>query len=407
MTQIKYHQIPALIQSKNLPEAFFVFLLYGDSYLKRKSAQTIIEFIQTVNQHQISTEVFQGDEINVSTIIESLTTFSFLFPKKLIVIKDLPLSESGKKNNLLSKDAIASLAQCIKAGFPDNHFLVITTDTVDKRKAFYKTVESVGTIVDCSIPEGSRYADIQEKTGIFKSIVQQKLSAAHKTIKEDAFVLMIDQIGFELDSVLDSIEKLISFSGDAGAIDIRHVRSVVTRIKKDPIFDFTNAMMDRKPADSLMLCESLIQNGFHPLQILAALSSQFRKILFVKCFIEGRKQKGIWHKTMTFNTFKQTTLPIIISFDSANKESAEKQEAVLKNTNDENKKWSSDLVLASQPKNAYPVFHTFLKSENFSMIELVHVFTQINHLDFRLKSESIDPGEALKHFIIQTCTKEH
>ncbi len=404
MPLIKYNQISTLTQlKKGTGHLSSVFFLYGDSYLKRDTSNQIIKFLQTINHNDISMEIFQGDEINISSIIESLTTFSFLFPKKLIVIKDLPLTEAGKKGTGLTNEAIESFTQCIKTGFPENHFLVITTASVDKRKAFYKTIESKAMVVDCTIPEGARYADIQEKTGIFKSVIQQKLSRVSKTLQEDAFLLIIEQIGFDLDSVLENIEKLISFSGDAMTIDIHHVRSIVTRTKKDPVFDFTNAMMDRNPADSLLLCDSLMQNRFHPLQILSALTNQFRKILLVKCFIESHKQNNIWQKKMNFNQFKQTTLPVVVVFDSNNRKQCDIQDTCCGSK----KGTTSDLVIAPQIQNAYPVFQAFLKSENFSLIELICAYTFLNQLDFKFKSEPIDQGEALKHFIIQTCIKEN
>jgi DNA polymerase-3 subunit delta len=106
---------------------------------------------------------------------------------------------------------------------------------------------------------------------------------------------------------------------------------------------------------------------------------------------------------MNFNQFKQTTLPVAVIFDTHHRE----QTDIPGTASGSKKETAGDLVIAPNPRNPYPVFQAFLKSENFSLAELIQTCMDLNLLDFRIKSESVDPGDALKHFIVQTCIKEN
>ncbi len=62
-----------------------------------------------------------------------------------------------------------------------------------------------------------------------------------------------------------------------------------------------------------------------------------------------------------------------------------------------------DIFIASNPKNAYPVYQTFLKSDNFSAKELAVALIAIGELDFILKSSSGDQDVLIENLIIKIC----
>ena len=62
-----------------------------------------------------------------------------------------------------------------------------------------------------------------------------------------------------------------------------------------------------------------------------------------------------------------------------------------------------DILIAVNPKNAYPVFQTFKKSDNFSLKELAQVLIELGELDFALKSSSTAPDVLIENMIIRIC----
>jgi len=66
---------------------------------------------------------------------------------------------------------------------------------------------------------------------------------------------------------------------------------------------------------------------------------------------------------------------------------------------------ANDLLLAPNPKNAYPIFQNFLKSENFALEELTCALSTLADLDYRIKSSGGDTVTGLENFIMALCRK--
>ncbi len=68
------------------------------------------------------------------------------------------------------------------------------------------------------------------------------------------------------------------------------------------------------------------------------------------------------------------------------------------------KKATTDLTIAPNPKNGYPVFQTFIKSDHFSRDTLLSIFMELSELDYKLKTSSdSDPLILLEALIIRIC----
>jgi DNA polymerase-3 subunit delta len=115
---------------------------------------------------------------------------------------------------------------------------------------------------------------------------------------------------------------------------------------------------------------------------------------------------------MQFNAFKQMLLPAIIDWDANTLKTDEENISLFMGGDDKNKKKSAklpanDLLLAPNPRNAYPIFQNFLKSENFALEELTHALSALADLDYRLKSSGVDAATGLENFIMTLCRRAH
>ena len=124
--------------------------------------------------------------------------------------------------------------------------------------------------------------------------------------------------GFALCAFLNNLEKLVNYVGDRKEITVEDVQAVLERTKKDPLYDFTNAVTDKNTENALFYMDSLLSGGDvgHPLQLLAAISNQIRKLMIVKDFTESRHGRD-WHAGVTYATFKRRIMPSIQAFDTA------------------------------------------------------------------------------------------
>ena len=66
-------------------------------------------------------------------------------------------------------------------------------------------------------------------------------------------------------------------------------------------------------------------------------------------------------------------------------------------------KTNTDLLIAKNPKNAYPIYQLFKKSERFTSGELLEAVEALNETDRKLKSSSQNPKLVLEKLILDIC----
>ncbi|MBT8339199.1 MAG: hypothetical protein HKP58_01745 [Desulfatitalea sp.] len=308
-----------------------------------------------------------------------------------------------------ANDPLQTLSQAINKGFPAGHHLVITTSSrVPKNRKFYKIVQEKGVIIDCHVPLGERRADKMAQETVLRQIMEDQLQRHGKRMPPALFPKIIELTGFDPPTVRDHIQKLIDYIGDRADISETDVNSLLRRTRSDPIFALTNAVADRNVVSALSCLNALMEGGFHPLQILSALANQVRKLLVAKDFISsahGRK----WHRAMGYPQFQKSILPAVQAYDADMAEAAAGWQGIARTTESAGakkrpKKKPMELALASNPGNAYPVFQTLLKAENFTMGELMQIITRLSDIDLKLKSSNQDGALLVKHMVMTICS---
>jgi len=410
---VKYNQLDSFLKAIQPEDIPGLILIFGDGYLLGHAFKTITSFLLGNDKNkQFALDTLEGGSVSMGDIIEQVSTFSFLVPKKIVAVKNAPLfqTQQGSHEIIFSPSDFDHLIDFIEKGIPLNHFLIFTATQIDKRKKIYKALADKGLMIDCSVATGVRKADIDEQRAALQSVADKILSKSEKILDTQAFHALVDLTGFDLGLFSQNIGKLIAYCGKNKIISIADVKSVIIRDKKDPIFNLTNAFIAKDVKSALFYLNSLFNEGFHPLQILKSFENQTRKLILVKCFTEQFYQNNtrINLKRINFNSFKQSVLPKIIDYDKQTKIDSEGQDDYLSMKSSKTKKKnpkSIDLLLAPNPKNAYPVFQIFQKSENFSLNELNQALIFLSDLDYRLKSSSFDARTAIENFIINTCSK--
>lgn len=407
--EFKHHQLDqflTLVKDRKIPD---LFLIHGESFLVKQAFNTLSVFLSGKDNHQFIIETLEGGTVSMGDIIEQVSTFSFLVSKKIVAVKNAPLFQASTSSSDInfSPSDLDRLNGFIEKGLPQNHSLIFTCANIDKRKKIYKTMADKGVIIDCSVAQGAKKTDLDEQRAVAQHIAGQILSKSNKTMENQAFQILVDLTGFNLDLLSQNLDKLIAYSGKTLHISQADVIAVVKRDKKDPIFNLTNAFMAKDVKSALFYLNSLFNDGFHPLQIIKSFENQIRRLILVKCFIQKKYENNPIHfKSMNFNVFKLKVLPKIIDHDKQTKALVEDQDNLFsKNESKKKKNTSNDLYLAPNPQNAYPIFQTFQKSENFSLDELTESLIFFSDLDYQLKSSSFDEKITLEHFIINTCSK--
>ncbi len=206
------------------------------------------------------------------------------------------------------EDPVKILQQAVEKGFPDGNHLILTTDMVDKRKGLYKTIVEKGLAIDCSVPKGENWADRQAQGAVLSEQMKTVLAPFGKTLDKAAFLKLVEMTGFDLRMFSGNLEKLVQYVGDRKTIAVEDVESVLPRTRQDPVFELTNAVTDRNYDSASFYLKSLLSRGFFPLQIIAAIINQMRKLLIVKDFLESPAGK-FWQSGIYFRSIQKTVFP--------------------------------------------------------------------------------------------------
>ncbi|MBL7178735.1 MAG: DNA polymerase III subunit delta [Pseudomonadota bacterium] len=310
--------------------------------------------------------------------------------------------------------AAEALQKAIAKGFPSGNHLIITADLVDKRRTLYKTIRENGIIIDCSVPKGARRADKMAQEAVLSERRDTILQKFGKTIDQGAFQAMCEMTGFDLRTFNQNLEKLVNYVGDRKQIVIDDVESVLERTKEDPVYELTNAVSDRNIERTLFYLDSLLVVDLHPLQLLAAITNQIRKLLLVKGFVESSHDSN-WHAGAGYDYFKSHVMPAIQVYDRALLNQIEAWESMVANdagADDRNRgkretkkkdKLTTDLLIAKNPNNPYPVYLLFQKSERFTTDELMAALECLSRADMRMKSTGQRPKLILEEAILKIC----
>ena len=299
-------------------------------------------------------------------------------------------------------DPVEVLRGAIEKGFPSGHLLIISVaGKVPKKLKFYKTIANHGVVVDCSVPQSERRADKQAREQILRRVMEEMLGTAEKRLGPGLFDRLCQLTGFDLRIFTRNIEKLIDYTGPRDEITTRDVQAVLQRTKQDPIYELTNAVADRNPVQALFYLDSLLAADFHPLQLMAALANQIRKLLVAKDFSQSEHGRS-WSAALLYPQFQQTVLPDIQAFDeqtAAQARSWAAEQATFK------PKEAGDLRLAAKGGSAYPVFQTLLKSAKYSLRELERAMQLLGRADLAMKTSAQDPVLILKKVVEDICRK--
>ena len=418
MTVIRHNEVQGYLKDFEPGEGsvpYPVYLLYGEEVLRKAALQKLLSFLMPGSSRRYSYETWEGSPENVLDAIQHLNTYALLDSGKVVALLDSTLYSSTQKGTAPpdktekmrsgSGDAADILMAALADKFPDRHYLVITTAAIDKRRRLYKATEEVGLVVDCSVPQGDRQADKVAQDAVLRESMQDLLTKHHKVLEPSAFAALCEMTGFDLSTFLNNLSKLIDYVGNRKGITLADVSFVLERTKQDPIYAFTNALSDKKIGNALFYMDSLLSNGYHELQLIAASVNQVRRLLVIRQ-VAG---DGAWQTYMSYNAFRAQMMPRIQAHDTHLKDQLKDWEQSLsaeEGAAGEKKKRQAgtDLLIAPNPNNAYPVYKLMQKAEKFNDSELIAALQLLGRADSRLKSSGQPPRSILADVVLKICS---
>lgn len=316
-----------------------------------------------------------------------------------------------------ASDPAQLLEEAITQGFPGGHHMIITTPWIDKRRRLFKALDERGVVMDCSVPVGDRKADRAAQSVVLDLTVDEILKKHRKTMTPEARQALYGLTGFDLRTVAANVDKLVNYSGERAAISGDDVRRILERTRRDPLYEFTDAVTDRNLEQALFYLQSLLAGGEfdHPLPLLAAVANQVRKLIVAKAFTQSPLGKG-WYSGCAYPLFQKQVLPAIKTFDTQMQERLDEWQGLMaatpaappaKGKRTKKRKLTSDLTLMGRSRSPYPVYRILIKTGRFTHRELLTALAAVSRADRRLKRSGIGGRNILEKVIIGICQREN
>jgi DNA polymerase-3 subunit delta len=274
------------------------------------------------------------------------------------------------------RDDGSLLETALQEGFPEEQCLLLTTDTVDKRRSLYRLMEEKGVVVDFSVASGSSRKVRSQQEKVLRNLAQETLSAAGKTIEPEALALLFERTGFNLWALKTQLEKLVSFAGEATLVTREQVEGLSDQFREEPLYELNNAVATRDCETGLLVLNRLLEQNYHPLQLLASLANEFRRLLVAREFIDEHLAGGL-DPNISYGGFQKTILPVV-------KEKSDRESPVA-------------------TLHPFALHKTMVRSTTFQTAELVGWLQQVFATDLTLKSSGISERAVMEGLIIRLC----
>lgn len=316
-------------------------------------------------------EAFQ----RLARLREALQTLPFFGGAKLIWFRDCSfLGDDRTSQSTSVTEALAELADELKAFRWEGVRLLISAGKPDKRRVFFKTLEKIGSVtLFTSLADEKDWADRVETEAL------RQFRAAGKEIGDEGLAVLVGRVGPNLRALANEVEKLIVHAGERREITANDV-DLLTPIQKVAAgFALGEAVGERNLAKVLrVLDEELwtIRAGMDKkkseIGLVYGLISKIRQMLLMK----ELRGLGVIRPVRDINAFRNQISGLNLESLPADK------------------KYNP---LAGHP---YPAFQALRQSENWEAAELVRAMDTLLEANVKLVTSGLDEAVVLQRALV-------
>ncbi|HWY31104.1 MAG TPA: hypothetical protein VNX46_10135 [Candidatus Acidoferrum sp.] len=306
---------------------------------------------------------------------EALQTLPFFGSGKVVWLRDCNfLGEERAASAAAVTEVLADLAEELKTFAWQSVRLLISAGKVDKRRAFYKTIDKLGTVES----HLAWSADDKDWVGRAELAARTAFRRQTKEISEEALAELITRVGPHARQLDSEIEKLGAFTGSRNTIEMADVVAISSRNKTARAFALGDALGDRDLPQLLKrLDEELWETKFDKdkseIGLLYGLIGKVRALILLKEML----QEGWVKPTSDYNNFKSQ-----LSRVPAEKFPADKK--------------FNPLAL-----NPYVLYKALSQVKKYTTSELVRAMELLLRCNQRLVSSGLDEAIVLQHTLVQ------
>ncbi len=267
-----------------------IYLFVGDERLLRDRA------IEAVRQAALGTGIaafnedkFTAGETSVDKIVSAARTVPMMAPKRYVLVRSLERWDKQKAgeddapsdDDDKSTSPLDELNDYAKAPI-DSTVVVLVATKLDGRRRLVALARKSGFLVECN-PLGAEE---------LVAWVEEAVAERGKDIDRETAALIAELVGPELSPVMDAIERLSLFVGDAKTIDDDAVRQCVVRTSTSDTWSVVAAIQRRDLASALATLKEAYDPRDRGLPMLGAIAWSIRQLAKFKTAIDEGASSG-------------------------------------------------------------------------------------------------------------------
>lgn len=241
-------------------EASRFHLIYGEEPYMARYYKKQLKTLLTNDGDDMNFSRFEGNTVPFDEVASLGSTLPFFAEKRVILMENTELFQSA--NDMTS----------ILEGFPDTTFVIFVERRVDKRNRLYKWIQKNGCVTECAV---------QHEKNLLPWMAKY-ISGYGKTSKRHTMEYLLSKIGFQMDSIVNELDKLICYVGDRTAITDEDVDIICSGQAVGKIFDMIDAAAAGQTETVFRLYSDLLELREPPPRILHLLGRHMNILLQIK-----------------------------------------------------------------------------------------------------------------------------
>jgi DNA polymerase III subunit delta len=379
-------RLPRPVKPKDKQISWLCLVHGGDEYsVQNRARQLFREWSEELggSDHEIipASASNAGEALRaLSRLRMALDTLPFFGDGKAVWFQDCQFlgDERAASTEAVTK-ALADLVPVLQ-NFPWGKVrLLLSAGKVDKRRAFYKAIEKIGSVE--FFPELS--FDSSDWMDRVAAAAREEFLKRGKRIDDETLSELVTAVGPNLRQLQGEVEKLTLYLGDRDRIGSDDIKAVVSRNRQARAFALGDALGERKLPLLLRalddeLWELLVDRRKSEIGILYGLIAKVRVMLLVKEMMrEGwlKPERDYQRFKLQVDRLRDRPLPL-----------------------PEDKRFNPLAI------NPYVLYRASLHAGNYSSAELVQAMERLLRCNQQLVSSGLSEALVLQHALIRIAS---
>lgn len=235
-------------------------LLYGEEPYMVRFYKNKLKTMLSAEGDDMNASFFEGNAVPLDEVMSLGSTLPFFAEKRLILMENTDLFKTSND--------VADMLE----SFPDTTHVVFVEKNVDKRNRLYKWIQKNGCVTECK----------QQQEKELVPWVARYLKGHGKNISRHTVEYLISKVGFQMDTLVNELDKLIGYTGERTDITKEDVDEVCSGQVVGKIFDMIDAVIAGENEKVFRLYGDLLELKEPPLVILHLLGRHINILLQVK-----------------------------------------------------------------------------------------------------------------------------